>query len=506
MKKLLLSIAFISCAVFNYAQDKTFILSNPQSMGQNLETGNPIQGMSYVFESPITDININTINNTATILLVHTPKYITTGVLLDYDLKNNTIRWEKSMNLNKEKVRMTPGLTIIKNNKGAHTLNPADGSPSWNTNADFFYTDLESNIGIGFPQKKFTVSSELQGIDLANGKELWERKISHHLGINSVTPLNDTSILIVADRIYSVNTKTGTGWEYAINTGTTTFPESAKSLIDKKYIEDSDYNFLQDGRTVCGLVSTPIIKDSKIYIASEDFVTCLSENGKVEWKTPLPSTLTSRTRIFMENNQLYVINTGYAYFDGKKTQYGTAFVAAFDIKNGQQTYLTRIEKGFIADYQAVGNKLYLLLPYKLVEINLATGETVQKITIEAIDRSEAVAFPHTDFYMEAGNNYQKLTSGNNHIYFINDQKKLMEYNESTKKFSIVNSEKLFRETFQIDGLICISQTKNSIILNNNGKAIARLQLGSTSFVSGNQIFYATNNILYRMDINAITGK
>lgn len=507
MKKLLLSITFVSCALFSHAQgDKTFILSNSQPIGENLKNGTPIQGTGYIFESPISDININTLNNTATILLVHTPKYITKGILLDYDFNNNTIRWEKTMNLNKEKIRMTPGLTIVKNNKESYTLNPTDGVPSWKTDADFFYTDIKSNIGIGFPQKKFTVSNKLQGINLATGKEIWERKIDHHLGINSVTPVNDTLILIVADKIYAVNTQTGTGWEYAVNTGTTIIPESPKLLINDKYSEDSDYNFLPDGRTICGLVSTPIIKDSKIYIASEDFVTCLSESGKVEWKTPLSSALTSRTRIFTQNGQLYVINTGYSYFDGKKIQYGVAFVAAFDLKDGQQTYLTKIDRGFIADYQAVGNTLYLLFPInKLVEINLTTGEIAQKITLESIDHSEAMAFPHTNFYMQEGGDYKKLIFGNNEIYFINDQKKLVEYNQTDKTSSIVNPDKLFRETFQVDGLTCISQNKNSIILS-GGQAIAKLQVGANSFISANQIFYITDNILYRVDINTITGK
>lgn len=507
MKKLLLSIALCSCTALTFAQDSnTFILSNNIPMGQNLQTNTPIEGTSYVFESPVNSLSVDSKNQTALVLLQHKSNYFKKGVLLNYNLEKKATLWEKPVNLNKEKINLIPGLAIVKGTKESTALNPADGAPAWQTTTDFFFTDTEAGVGIGFPQKRFTVSNELNGIDLSDGKVLWSRKFNHQFGINSITPLNKGTVLIVTDKLYAINLKNNSGWEYRINTGTTDHPETINLKIDNKYIEDVDYNFLQDGKTVCGLVSDPLIQDNKIYIASEEQVTCLSEDGKELWKTSLPEKRTSRLRIFANKGILYVINTGYAYFDGKKIQYGSPFIAAFQQENGKQIYLTNLEKGYIVDYQAVGDKLFLLQPLRLATVDLVSGKLISRELLEVPDRVEIVAFPHTGFYEAEGNTYKPLVSGNDRLYMINARGKLVAYELASKTFSTVASDKLFRESFRTDDFICISQNKNSAVLDNNGQAIARLQLGAGSFADANRIYFITENMLYTVSIEAIKGK
>ena len=212
MKKLLLSIALCSCAAFTFAQDgKTFILSNNLPVGQNLKNNASIEGTSYVFESPVNSLSIDTKNQTALVLLQHKSNYFNKGILLNYNLEKKEAIWEKPVNLNKEKISLIPGLAIVKGSKQSTALNPADGAPSWETTTDFFYTDPEAQIGIGFPQKKFTVSNELNGINLQNGEILWNRKFNHQFGINSVTPLGKETVLIVIIRIQTAVAAFGTG-------------------------------------------------------------------------------------------------------------------------------------------------------------------------------------------------------------------------------------------------------------------------------------------------------
>lgn len=506
MKNLLLSIALFCCASIVHAQaDKKLILSNPQPIGQNLKTNTAIQGTSYIFESPISDISINAANNSAIVLLQHKSAYFNKGTLLDCNLNSSTVKWEKEINLNKEKINLSPGQAIVKNNKISYALNPADGAPSWQTNIDFFYIDPELNIGIGFPQKKFTVSNELSCIDFTDGKELWKKEIDHHFGINSVTLVNKSCLLIVADKMYAFDPKTGTGWEHNIITGSTHFMETTNQPVDNKYPIDTDFNFLQDGHTVCGLASSPVVKDSEIYIASDGLISCISTDGKVKWAQKLPEGVASRPRIFIENNRLYLISTGYVYFDNKKTMAGTPYVAAFDLKNGQQIFLTKLEKGFVADYEITNNTLSLILSKKLVQLNLTTGEIGRKENFELIERADIVAFTHVAYYTGEGTDYKKLVSNPERLYLVNERNKLVEYNLNTKTSGIIPAEKLYRESFEADGITCISQSKNSIILD-KGQAVARLQMGMESFNIGNGIFYIADNMLYRVDINAITGK
>ena len=149
MKKLLLSIALCSCAAFAFAQDgKTFILSNNLPVGQNLKNNTPIEGTSYVFESPISSLSVDSKNQTALVLLQHKSNYFTKGILLNYNLGKKETIWEKPVNLNKEKINLIPGLAIIKGTKQSTALNPVAGDSLWQTTTDFFYTDSEAGVGL----------------------------------------------------------------------------------------------------------------------------------------------------------------------------------------------------------------------------------------------------------------------------------------------------------------------------------------------------------------------
>ena len=183
------------------------------------------------------------------------------------------------------------------------------------------------------------------------------------------------------------------------------------------------------------------------------------------------------------------------------------FVAAFKQDNGEQIYQTNLEKGFIVDYQAAGDKLYLLQPLRMAIVDLVSGKLLSRELLEVPDRVEMVAFPHAGFY-EAGENnvYKPLISDNNRLYMINERGKMVSYELATKTFTPVAPEKLFRESFRTDDFVCISQNKNSILLDNSGQAIARLQLGAGSFADANRIYFVTENILYTVNIDAIKGK
>ena len=168
--------------------------------------------------------------------------------------------------------------------------------------------------------------------------------------------------------------------------------------------------------------------------------------------------------------------------------------------------MTNLEKGFVVDYQVADNKLYLLQPLRMATIDLASGNLLSREVLPVPDRTEIIAFPHIGFYEAEGNAYKPLVSDNTRLYMINARGKLVAYELATKTVTQVDPEKLFRESFRTDDFVCISQNKNSVVLDNNGQAIAQLQLGAGSFADVNRVYFVTDNILYTVGIDAILGK
>lgn len=506
MKKQLILSIFLLCSYIVYPQQNNTVHKREIQTGKNLQTGKIITGNCYNFPGKILDINIDSATNTATVQLRNKTKdqqqLSGKGTLLRYDLTAEKILWETPINYNNGDLFLTENKIIRKNGKYNQYLNPENGTTLWQTTTNLHYLFPKLQIGIGYPYKILTQSDKLAGINLSDAGTAWERKISREYGWNDMIYINDTNVLIVSDGLHLLNLKTGKGWDYTTATGNKNYPgnniREINSTVPGIFIPP--YGLSVSEQQIHGLVSNVIIQDSKIYIASTENISCLNENGEKIWSTNLPQELTGKSWIFIQNQQIYMINSGYAYSKWTPVKYGTPDVAAYNINSGKKEYLELQESTPILDYLVKENSLYLLSENKITQINLANGSLIKKTTLSPSAAGELCRFVKTPLYRINENNCKDLTADTKQLYITNNRSELLILNTELETTEKVNRRELFPKYIETCGQKFIAQNGKIILLNRQLTPIAQFNTGNNIILQDNKLFTTSDSDLIEINL------
>lgn len=97
----------------------------------------------------------------------------------------------------------------------SYCLDINTGNELWEVKNNIYLVSPIDNIGFGYNLKGLKVNSnEFEGIDLNNGQVLWKRELNGEYGWNDVFYTNDSTLVVAAAGLHSLDTKTGKGWDY----------------------------------------------------------------------------------------------------------------------------------------------------------------------------------------------------------------------------------------------------------------------------------------------------
>lgn len=506
MKKLLLSLSLLYCTSVICAQESNnFTLTSSQVMGQNLKNGSPIKGTSCIFANSILQATVDAPSNTVIILLKPLENESKT-ILFSYDFANNQTIWSKDVNLSRDKISLFKNRAIVTGNQENTYLNSQDTMRFTGPATKIIpYLLPGGNTILGYPQKTFTVSDRLYQLELNNGNRLWERKINYEFGWDHITNLNDSVLLITADGLHTIHLNNGKGWNYPLFTGSSNYTANYTKPLDSPYQSEFGIFPPANERQIYGMVSRPVIHNSLIYIASSDMLVCLNMDGKKVWNRTLPENFTGNSTIFIDEENIYLVNNGYAFSQGEKISCGQPYIASFDIKSGKQKYFSKVDKGIIIDSYYKDQKIYLLMPDKLLAFDAASGSPIFSGKINTTDPG-LQSFTHSVYYQEENGKYEQLKTDGKEIYLINNDWKLISYNTDKQEFQKQKTENMYTEVFDTDQFKCISQGKKSILLDKHNQPIANLQTAPGCYFSDNRIIYTSGNNLVVIDISFLFNK
>jgi hypothetical protein len=150
------------------------------------------------------------------------------------------------------------------------------------------------------------------------------------LGWNNVYLYNDSLVLISVNGLNGINLATGNSWKYEAKTTRQDIgklvAKNAAGILLGAFTGIALYQTAPDVAT--DMVSNILIDPSgDIVLASRDKISRMGSTGTIVWSTPLPEKITSKSSLFLIDSVIYMINRGYAQYNGNFSMIGDPYFA-----------------------------------------------------------------------------------------------------------------------------------------------------------------------------------
>jgi len=504
-------------------------LANKQEvLYEHFLTGKELKGMVYEFEERIDNFHLDSIRNTAVVqlrgLTKRKKKPRDIGALLFLDFTNDSIVWQRKLPY--EVIEIQCDRNIIfkhkKHNNKTYLLDPASGSVTKELAHDVFYIS-EDNIGLGYKKIPSNKTDSLYGIDMNANSILWSRKINRKFGINEIFPFNDSTVLLSASGLHTVNLNNGQGWSMDAVTGkevksTATYVGIglAFGVIGVSVMAAIDGMDDREGKNMqvrlYGMESNILLDGEFIYYASKDEVFKVDRKGDLIWKKDVRGNRNefkernSRSFISLQGDDLLVIGRGVAFSPKKQIKHGTPRFSSYDKHTGEcksNFLLKRIVNGPVLDYKSNNNSIGLLTRDTLMEV--MSNNNVKRLSLSFKKKGRAIGFLEnnqfiavedsilvkiSDVYPE---NYHVLTS-KGIVYRIDENLEIQEHKNKLNYWSVVG---------QFQSYTVLSLPDTILIINEYGKKIATFSNVSNSCISKNMLYLSEGNKLKVIDLESL---
>lgn len=374
------------------------VIQNQKIIGENLLTQQDILAKEYQFPNHIYKRYLDSATGNITLQLRKLSKngkvLSLQGQIIVFNLRSSGIKWSKKIDYSINDVNQIGSLIRLSRNNKIQYINNETGIELWNDKNDVYYINEENNIGVQYIKNE---KNKIQGVDLNNGNVLWQRDLSREYGWNKIIRMNDSTLLIAAAGLHSLNIKNGMGWDYNTVTGkkdyTETIAKNAAGVVvgfmTGVVVTSSGPNLVRD-------VASNVLLDSNfVYFASKEKLSKINKNsGEVSWTYPLDEKTTSKSSIFLKDGMIYLVNRGYANFGNKQINFGDPFILVLNTETGKKEYSKSIgtDDNFIMDYKVIDDNLFLVLKDKILKLSLSNMNEFEEKPIDLTDLGELNIF------------------------------------------------------------------------------------------------------------------
>ncbi|GHA26331.1 hypothetical protein GCM10007103_04610 [Salinimicrobium marinum] len=520
MKKIGLSVILMFLiSLQGLAQKDMEILWNSREVGKNLLTGESVMAKEYTFPERIHDFQVDTVNDHITIQLRGLSKngkwLDNKGKVVRYDPEEKKVLWSKKIAYQLENLEQTGGVTLHSTGKKSYSLDNATGKELWEVKNSLIFADAVDKIGIGYKiQPLKAKENTLEGIDLRNGQPLWQREISREYGWNEITYLNDSTLLIGASGLHTVNIFDGTGWDYNTVTGKKDYTASAvgtglgiaAGLLTGTYMVSTGHNLVSD------VVSNMLVDSASIYFASRKDLVRLNRQGDVLWKKSLPDELTSKSMIFKSGDDLVMVNQGYAFMGYRQLDFGTPFIASFDIKTGDQNYLKEVtaeKKEMIAAVNLKDGELLLLFKDHVSRFSVEDGQLLQDKKFNAEAVGELKYFVGEQVFVQKDNLFHSLQNSDpakHYLYTGTGKILILDSNFELVETMDTEAKAIYINYFNRDGKRFLAKENKTFVIDSEGENLAEFSASRNAVFLNGKFYDAQDNSFLEIELENLFNK
>lgn len=515
MKQLFISMMIFICfpgMASGQGSTPLFLLQD-SIVGISYVTGQPITATRYVTSEKIFRRHWDGVSDNLLLELRESNKKGTSfkneGMLNMIDLKTKDKKWSRKLNYNSSEVKQLDSYYFLSEKNKNLCINPETGDVLWENKCEFYFIDPFLNIGIGYPVQ--SMSNKLSAVDLSTGNELWTKNIDRTFGWNDAYMLNDSLLLISVNGIYAIHLVNGMGWTYKANT---TKKEIGKMVGVNALglilgVLTGTYMYQTQPDVASDMVSNILIDPyENVVLASRDRISRIGNSGNILWTTPLPEKITSKSSLFLVDSVVYMINRGYAQYNGGFSMIGDPYLAAFDLNSGDQLYLTIIpeKKEFIRNYQVVDDMLFLVFEDKIASYLLSNGTLITERAIELQKDERLDAFIESGIYWKRNDFvFTDLTSDfSNYNLMMTSEGRVFVLTDSLETFITYGKEDVFHKTIDDPQYTLITNNDSDfIVLDNADNPVATFKASPDMFLNQNKLYSFDKDSFWEVNLNQL---
>jgi len=435
------------------------------------------------------------------------------GDVVIYDFNNSKTKWNKSYNYYNNSNMYSESGFVIGDMGRSFIYNSDNGELIKKIKNAFIYISEKNNIGIGFKYSSFegSVTNKLQAVDLNNGKPLWTRELDCDFGVDNVFQTSDSTIIIVASGLHNVNIHTGKGYGIKLKTGIKDYSKTAGAnavgiaagILTGTFVLSTGYDFVD------GLQSGIIADSSGLYMASKNRIVKIDFNCYKLWDSSLPDDLTSKSSIFSDSNNIFLINHGYGNRGNRKIKMGKPYFACFDKLTGEEKYnnlLTVDDKAVVDSYLISDSTVYVLLNNSLSELSLNTGKLLAYNQFDEEKYGKVKTFLTSKAVNENSDSTYMITSyaDSTNIRLVTNNDTYFSINRKLKEVGAVKPiSDLWFYNLSYGDYKLITKGNKTLIIDSLNRRFGELEASRSAFVRDNKLYTKYDNKIKVIDLNIL---
>ncbi|MCH8490843.1 MAG: PQQ-like beta-propeller repeat protein [Oceanicaulis sp.] len=493
------------------------VLTNSKDVGRNVISGESIRAEVFIFPERIHDFKIDTSGNYAT---VHLRGLSANGRFLKnrsnfvrFDVQRDSVLWSRRVNNQLESVAELDGI-ILHNREGrSNNLDNATGRRIWQAHSSILHVFPEDDLGIGYRVRtKLGKANLVEGIDLKTGEPKWQRQIPREFGWNEIVFLNDSTLIVASSGLHSVNIHDGTGWEYSTKTGKRDYTAAiiGTGLGIAVGLLTGSYTVMTSPDVVTNIVSNILIHESNIYFASSEHLVKLSNEGDVIWQKPLQSDLTSSSLLFISDDDLVMINKGYATMGYQRIPIGSPYLANFDISSGEQRYLTHLapeRRDIIRGIQRGYDEITFVLSDYVSQYSLYDGGSLKSKYFETEKNGSLAFFIDEMIYDQHGSFFYSLAQiSPNKYHLLTENGRVLVLDSNFEIEYETELDDFFIHYLTEDDKKFIAKNDQTYLIDAYGEKIAEFTASKTAIFTNGKLYDIQRQSFLEVNLESIFEK
>ena len=477
-----------------FSQPSEISIQHSQKIvGRNFITEDSILGTQYILPDRIFQTYIDTIGKCATFQVRGVSKnekwLDNKGEIIVYDLLNKNIKWSKTALYQISSFEQYDNHMIQTDQNKSFYLDYNTGEKLWKVKNQIYLANPIHNIALGYKYSNMSgLTNLLEGINLADGSVIWEREIDRDYGWQYLYYFNDSTLLLAANGLHTINIKNGSGWDYHTEMGI------QKSSIGFSVLRDVKSNL--------------IIDSLNIFCASgEKLFKLHQQDGSEQWSFALPVKETGKSRIFIEDSTLFMINFGHAYMGYRQVVQGTPYIAAFNKHTGENKYfnIINVKKDPVQSLWTKNDTLILAFSNRLEQYSLNDGKKIYEKTIDTKKYGELLLFVGYQTYIKTSDNKYEPVPGieQSNNYLLTENQKVLVLDEDFNPLNEIDQDSIFIHYSSSRHYKFIANEDLTVVLDADNFAIAEFTSSKNSVLIDKMLFSMYKENFLEVDLSGL---